>query len=101
MLRPPTSFFDIGCGTGRVTHKLVERLHAARVIAVDLSPAMVRTAKSFLSPHAGRVNFVQANAVALPFESAADVVFSTATFHWITDHERLFRSLFTALKSPG
>jgi trans-aconitate methyltransferase len=34
-------------------------------------------------------------------ETVADVVFSTATFHWIHDHDRLFRSIFTALKPGG
>src|SRR5215204_5159141 len=97
----PHLVLDIGCGTGRVTQKLIERLQPARVVAVDLSPAMIVSAKSFLSAQAGRVNYVQADAAALPFENAADVIFSTATFHWIRDHDRLFRSLYTALKNPG
>src|SRR5918993_4610571 len=66
----PHVVLDIGCGTGRVTHKLIERLPGARVVAVDLSPAMVDTAKNVLSAYAGRVNVVQADAVALPFGSA-------------------------------
>jgi trans-aconitate 2-methyltransferase len=97
----PDLVLDIGCGTGRVTLELLERVHAARVVAVDLSPAMIAAARSFLSARVGRVNYVQADAIALPFERAADVIFSTATFHWINDHERLFRSLYAALKKPG
>jgi trans-aconitate 2-methyltransferase len=48
----------------------------------------------------GRVMFVHADAAALPIAGLADAIFSTATFHWVLDHERLFRSLFAAL-APG
>jgi trans-aconitate 2-methyltransferase len=37
---------------------------------------------------------------ALPLLPRADLVFSTATFHWILDHERLFAELSRAL-TPG
>lgn len=37
----------------------------------------------------------------LPFRPAFDVVFSTATFHWITNHERLFRGIHAVLKPGG
>jgi trans-aconitate 2-methyltransferase len=30
-----------------------------------------------------------------------DLIFSTATFHWIKDHDRLFRRLAQALKPQG
>ena len=48
----------------------------------------------------GRVTFVQADAAALPIAGRADAIFSTATFHWVLEHDRLFRSLFAAL-TPG
>src|SRR5262249_22074999 len=44
---------------------------------------------------------VQADASRLPFAGAADAVFSTATFHWIHDHDRLFASIHGALKPGG
>jgi len=37
----------------------------------------------------------------LPFKGAFDGIFSTATFHWVLDHDRLFRSLHGALRSGG
>jgi trans-aconitate 2-methyltransferase len=37
----------------------------------------------------------------LPFTEAFDAIFSTATFHWIPDHDQLFRSLHAALKPGG
>ena len=43
---------------------------------------------------------MRADAAALPFVGCADAIFSTATFHWVRDHDGLFSSLCAALK-PG
>jgi trans-aconitate 2-methyltransferase len=45
--------------------------------------------------------FVRADATALPFLGAAHVAFSTATFHWVLDHVKLFASLHAALRPGG
>src|SRR5207237_6572203 len=93
---------DAGCGTGRVTAELLNRLPRGRVVALDLSFNMLRDARKALAgrfgPHA---NFVHADLLALPFVGAFDGVFSTAVFHWVRDHDRLFRELFAALKPGG
>jgi trans-aconitate 2-methyltransferase len=43
----------------------------------------------------------QVDLLELDLESAVDAVLSTATFHWVLDHERLFARLFAALKPGG
>ena len=93
---------DVGCGTGRLTEQLLERLPRGQVLAVDLSSNMVQAARDYLRPSRGtRVQLVVADAAALPVRELADAIFSTATFHWVLDHPRLFRSLFRALKPGG
>lgn len=93
---------DAGCGTGRLTAGLLERLPRGRVAAVDLSQNMLEEARSHLSPRfGGRVEFVRADLASLPFDKAFDGVFSTAAFHWVPDHPRLFRSLYECLKPGG
>jgi trans-aconitate 2-methyltransferase len=42
-----------------------------------------------------------ADGASLPFVRAFDLIFSTATFHWILDHGSLFRSIIMALKRGG
>jgi trans-aconitate 2-methyltransferase len=92
---------DIGCGTGRLTDKLLERLPRGRVIAIDLSANMIQTARDYLRPrHQSRVQLAIADAAALPLDESCDAIFSTATFHWVLDHPQLFRSLARAMK-PG
>jgi trans-aconitate 2-methyltransferase len=89
---------DIGCGTGRLTLALAENAPGATVIATDVSPAMVREARKALG---GRVPVVHANGVCLPFRPGFDAVFSTATFHWIHDHVRLFAEIQRVLQPGG
>jgi trans-aconitate 2-methyltransferase len=51
-LRGDESVLDLGCGTGRVTALLLERLPRGRAIAVDAAPAMVERAREELSERA-------------------------------------------------
>jgi len=92
---------DAGCGSGRLTGELMERLPSGRLIAVDRSWNMLMTARANLRPVLGsRVAFAQVSLPDLPFAGWADLVFSTATFHWIKDHPALFAGIFGAL-CPG
>ena len=93
---------DVGCGTGRLTEKLLERLPRGSAVGIDMSANMLETACTYLRPRfAARIRFLQADAAALPFHEAADAIFSTATIHWVLDHDGLFASLHTALKPGG
>lgn len=90
---------DAGCGTGRVTALLLERLPRGRVVAVDASAAMLAVARDALPPD--RVTFVQADLAALTLDEPVDAVLSTATFHWLLDHPALFARLFAVLRPGG
>ena len=93
---------DAGCGTGRLTAELVERLPHGQVIAIDRSWNMLLTARANLRPQFnGRVAFVRVELPAMPFHEWADLVFSTATFHWVLDHDALFANVFVSLRPGG
>jgi trans-aconitate 2-methyltransferase len=93
---------DAGCGSGRLTGDLIERLPEGRVVAIDRSWNMLMAARANLRPAFGsRVAFTQVSLPDLPFDEWADLVFSTATFHWIKDHSALFAGIFTALRPGG
>src|SRR5215207_1741529 len=89
---------DAGCGSGRVTARLLKRLPRGRVIAVDASESMIEKAREKLGD---RVDYLVADLAELELSEPVDVVFSTATFHWISDHDRLFARLHDALVPGG
>ena len=101
-LRGDECVLDAGCGTGKPTRLLLQNLPYGRVVGLDLSRNMVRLAHDSLKAEfAGRVQFVAADLVALPFRECFDGIFSTASFHWVLDHDALFRNLFASLKGGG
>jgi trans-aconitate 2-methyltransferase len=89
---------DAGCGSGRVTQLLLERLPRGRVIGVDASPSMVEKAREALGPE---VHVFVCELTELELDEPVDAVFSNAVFHWIADHETLFTRLHAALKPGG
>jgi len=94
---------DAGCGSGRITQALAERLPRGRVVAVDESASMIATAHERLGELVGegRVQLREADLLELELERPVDAVLSTATFHWIADHERLFTRMRALLRSGG
>ena len=103
VLRGDEVVLDAGCGSGRVTAQLLERLPGGRVVAADVSPAMLDQARLTLEHFGARVTFVQTDLLEVDrvLPEPVDAIFSTATFHWIEDHARLFSALHHVLKPRG
>ncbi|MGH9107510.1 MAG: class I SAM-dependent methyltransferase [Acidimicrobiales bacterium] len=99
---------DAGCGTGRVTEELLARLPEGHVVALDASPSMLAQAHQRLAEAAaaGRASFVRCDLLELGPSLLGEAVpvdatLSTATFHWVTDHDRLFANLRSVMRPGG
>ena len=96
-----STVMDAGCGSGRVTELIAERFSNAGIVALDASPSMLEQARGRLERFGDRIAFVEADLIRpLPVDEPVDAVFSTATFHWIPDHDALFANLAGAM-NPG
>jgi trans-aconitate 2-methyltransferase len=100
-LRGDEVVLDAACGTGRLTAELLAALPRGRVVGIDLSENMLRSAREHLASFGSRVSLVASDLLHLPFENAFDGIVSTAAFHWVLDHDRLFAELHRALVSRG
>jgi trans-aconitate 2-methyltransferase len=89
---------DAGCGSGRVTEGLLDRLPHGRVIGVDASASMIDAARERLGD---RVELHVADLSTFDLGIQADAILSTATFHWIADHDALFERLHAHLRPGG
>ncbi|MDB5113945.1 MAG: putative Trans-aconitate 2-methyltransferase [Chloroflexi bacterium] len=93
---------DAGCGSGRVTERLLERLPRGTVVALDGSEAMLQEAARRLAPHLSRVELVHADlGQPLPAMAPVDAILSTAVFHWVPDHDALLRHLAAVMRPGG
>ncbi|WP_328472008.1 class I SAM-dependent methyltransferase [Streptomyces sp. NBC_00448] len=100
-LRGDERVLDAGCGTGRDTEGLLDRLPDGRVVAMDGSVRMLDQLRERLAGRLDRVEVVLADLTKpLPFDGEVDAVFSVATFHWVEDHSALFASLAERMR-PG
>jgi trans-aconitate 2-methyltransferase len=91
---------DAGCGSGRVTELLLERVPDGGVVAVDAAPSMVEQARERFAGEP-RVRVLEpVSLTELELAEPVDAAFSNAVFHWIKDHDALFERLRAALR-PG
>ena len=97
-IAPDATALDVGCGTGRVTEALLALVPRGRVLALDASEEMVALARRRLGD---RAEVWCQDALDLDLDEPVDVIVSTATLHWVTDHDRLWARLARALRPGG
>src|SRR5580693_5028861 len=102
-IQPGMYVLDLGCGLGGASRYLAAEC-SCRVAAIDLTHNFVEAAR-ILTARCGlaeRIEFRQANALALPFEDGTfDHVWSYAVTMNIADKEGLAREVARVLKSGG
>jgi trans-aconitate methyltransferase len=89
---------DVGSGDGSLTQKLAAAVPRGSVLGLDASAQMVEAARALESP---TVRFVRRDILDADFREEFDVVFSSATLHWVHDHVRLLDVLYRAAKPGG
>ncbi len=97
-IAPDATALDVGCGTGRVTEALPALVPQGRVLAMDASADMVALARRRLGD---RAEVWCQDVLDLDLKEPVDVIVSTATLHWVSDHDRLWARLARALRPGG
>jgi len=93
---------DLGCGDGKVTAEIADRISHGTVIGIDNSDAMIALAsQQYPASRYPNLAFERMDARELAFENQFDVVFSNAVLHWIKDHHPVIEGLFKSLKPGG
>jgi len=96
--RPCREALEIGCGTGAFAHALAAR--AEHVLALDLSPEMIRVARA-REPRCANIEYELADISTWPFPSERfDCVASIATLHHV-DARALLVRMRDALRPGG
>jgi len=89
---------DLGCGDGVLTEQLSALVPNGRVIGIDASIGMIKTAKNCEKDN---LVFICMDINDMAFTDEFDVIFSNATLHWVKNHEKLLKNSLAALKSNG
>lgn len=97
----PEMIVDVGCGTGVTTAALLKKYRKARVIGLELAPALVVKARK-RAPWLRTLHGVVGEAEALPLAAAScDLIFSNLALQWYLDLDRVFREFLRVLKPGG
>jgi trans-aconitate 2-methyltransferase len=92
---------DLGCGTGKLTRVLHERLGASETVGIDRSESMLARAADGAPPGLRfEVGTIEAFVTRPSPPDDWDLIFSNAALHWVDDHERLLGQLASRL-APG
>jgi trans-aconitate methyltransferase len=92
---------DAGCGSGRVTKRLVEKVgKGGFVYAVDIDINMINQAKEYLSSFKN-VLVIESDLLNVELPRRVDVIFSNPVLHWILDHKRLFKQFWKLLSEDS
>jgi trans-aconitate methyltransferase len=89
---------DVGSGDGSLTRKLAANVPRGSVLGLDASAQMVEAARGLEAPN---LQFARMDILDADFREEFDVIFSSATLHWVHDHRRLLSVLYRALKPGG
>jgi trans-aconitate methyltransferase len=89
------TILDLGCGTGDLTAEILQT--GVRVIGVDNSAEMIQAAKTKFP----EIEFLQADARTMNFDTAFDAIFSNAVLHWIKEKDLVIRQMYSSLKENG
>lgn len=101
-LKGDETVLDIGCGDGKVTAYLAERLPRGAVVGIDNSAAMIDLAQRTFPPERHpSLAFRVMDAREIVFEQHFDVVFSNAVLHWVKDHRPVLDGVSACLKNGG
>ncbi len=94
---------DLGCGTGNITLKILERFPNAEITCLDLSDKMIEIAKDKLKEY-DNVNFIIGDFTEYKFEKTYDAIVSSLALHHIpTDEEKqsMYQDIYNALTING
>lgn len=91
---------DVGCGSGNVTQKIVEKVPNGSVLGTDISQDMIDFSKNEFS-HISNLQFLQQDAQKLSYKNEFEVIFSSFALQWLEDPNAFFSAAYEGLKDHG
>lgn len=98
------TILDVGCGTGTMTMWIKQQFPGARVLGIDLDPAILGMARDKAAKSGVDVEFIEANAADMPLPAGSvDCVFSSLFFHHLLPEQKVevLGEIFRVLKDGG
>jgi trans-aconitate 2-methyltransferase len=99
LLKGDEKVLDIGCGNGKISAEVAQKLTSGTLIGVDISAEKIDFAtNSFEVPN---LCFFLKDARNLDFVKEFDLICSFSTLQWVHDHEQFLQGAYESLKVSG
>lgn len=93
---------DVGCGDGKITAEISEKIPKGTIVGIDISPSMIDFAcKTFSPNHYPNLSFVLKDALDINYNKEFNIIFSFTVLQWIPDHHAFLALAHNSLKSSG
>lgn len=92
---------DVGCGEGKITAELVQKLPKGSILGIDISPSMIEFAQKHFSFPGSAIEFMLKDAQEMNFSSKFDVILSFTALQWIGSHEKFLSRAYESLNPSG
>ncbi|MGB3510467.1 MAG: class I SAM-dependent methyltransferase [Microcoleaceae cyanobacterium] len=100
-LSDTANVLDLGCGTGKLLHRIAVNFPQIKGTGLDLSSEMISQASS-RNRHGKRLTFLEGNAEAMPFpDGEFDAVFNTISFLHYPNPQQVFNEVGRVLRPGG
>lgn len=90
---------DLGCGDGKISALLAEKVPRGHVLGIDPSESMLKEAYTFLNQ--GNLTFAKGNAESFLSQYPLDHIVSIHVMHWVKDQQTALSNLYRNLKPGG
>lgn len=94
---------DLGCGTGNITLKILERFPKAEITCLDLSENMIQIAQEKLSEY-DNITYIVDDFTKTEITDKYEVIVSSLALHHIPNDEEkedMYKAIYDALKNGG
>lgn len=96
-LQENISLLDVGCGDGKITALMKERIKKGRVVGIDASPNMIQLAKKEFP----FLEFICIEAENMHFEDKFEKVTCFSCLHWIQNPRKALQNMAQLLNPQG
>jgi len=93
---------DIGCGDGKITALITDKVKQGHVLGIDISPEMINFAQeTFSKDQFSNLAFLVQDAQFINYREEFDVVFSSFALQWPPNKNAVFEGAYKSLKTNG
>ncbi len=93
--------FEVGCGTGFLTQKIIESFNLDEYMVNDISSTAKLKIRELNTNYSRSIEFLEGDAEEIDFPQNLNAVISSSTIQWFNDKQVFFEKVYQSLQTDG